>query len=154
MNVRLLTWPVLVALLSLVLCGCPSSGSDSVAVTGTITLNDAPLPRAFITFTPTGETRGLGASGRADQDGKYSLKGPRGTAGVPAGTYKVVISKLVLPDGTDFPDNSPVGPMDAGAAEKLPPHYADAAKTILTATVSAEGGTINFPLNSGESPMP
>jgi hypothetical protein len=142
-------WPVWFAALALCGCGTPQEGPPAVVVTGTVALDGKPLPRAFVRFVPTGATRGLGASGRADFDGRYTLKGPRGSEGVPAGTYKVVVSKLVLPDGKDFPDNSEVSPMNAGAQEKLPPHYADAQRTILTATVPAEGGTIDFPLKSG-----
>jgi hypothetical protein len=68
--------------------------------------------------------------------------------GAPVGSYKVVISKLKRKDGSDFPLDSPEGPMDAGADESLPPIYSDPEKTTLTADVPAGGGTVDFPLKS------
>jgi hypothetical protein len=139
---------------TLLLCvamGC--SGRDPnlpepVPVSGTITIDGQPATNTTISFIPTGATPGTGSGGATDGSGKYSLRTAHNGEGAPAGEYKVVISKLRNKDGSDFPLDSPVAPIDSDAAESLPPEYSDAEKTTLTATVPAGGGTIDFPLKS------
>lgn len=117
-------------------------------VSGTITLDGQPLANTTITFVGIGTTNSTGCGGATDSSGKYTLRTAHNGDGAPLGEYKVVISKLKKPDGSDFPLDSPVGPIDAGADESLPPKYSDAEKTELTATVPAGGGTIDFALKS------
>jgi hypothetical protein len=115
-------------------------------VSGTITLDGKPLSGAGIMFLPRGETRGTGAFGMADANGKYSLKTDHGGAGAPEGEYAVTISKVVNRDGTPYvprPDAA-----EAGERETLPATYSDSMKTILTATIPKGGDTINFELKS------
>jgi hypothetical protein len=127
-------------------CGGESQGPNLVNATGLVSLNGSPLSGAVVTLHPVGTTRGNGASARTDSAGKFELKSPpRGKGAVP-GEYKVVISKLVLPDGTDFPENSPVAPMDSNAKEQLPPEYSDFEQTTLTAKVPEAGGELKFTL--------
>jgi hypothetical protein len=143
-------WLAAPALLT-ALIGCGGGAHDEVSVSGTVTLDGKALPGAALRFVPTGSTRGVGGMGRAGADGKYTLKGMRGAAGILPGTYKVVISKLVMPDGTDFPADSKVGPMDSPAKEQLPATYSDSNQTRLTATVPEGGGVVDFRLKrSGE----
>src|SRR5262245_63676 len=136
-----------VALWAAALAGCGGGGEgDAVAVRGTVTLDGKALPGAVVTFTPTGSTRGVGGRGRTGPDGGYTLQGLRGGSGVPAGTYQVTVSKLMLPDGSDFPENSPVSPIDSRATEQLPAVYSDPNQTALSANVPAGGGAVDFPL--------
>lgn len=144
-----------VGALLLPLLGC-GSGRDAnlpslVPLSGTVTWGGRPLTGAVITFTPVGATRGTGSTGRTSPEGKYTLKARGGGAGAVAGQYKVVISKLVLPDGSDFPADSPVGPMDSPAREVLPSRYSDPERTKLTARVPEGGGTVDFPLEAGKN---
>ena len=132
-------------LLAVGLIGCGGSGpGDAVSVRGTVTLDGKPLRGAVVTFVPTGATPGVGGRARTGADGKYALTGLRGESGVPAGTYRVTVNKLEMPDGTDFPEDAPVAPMDSGAKERLPAHYANPSQSRLTATVPAGGGSIDF----------
>lgn len=121
---------------------------DLVPVSGTITIDGKPATNTTLQFIPLGEV-GTGSGGATDAEGRYQLRTAHDGMGAPVGEYKVVISKLVRSDGSDFPIDSPEGPMDAGADESLPPRYSDAEQTELRATVP-EGGTdqLNFELTT------
>lgn len=141
-----------IGLLLATVTGC--GGRDAnlpplVPVEGTVTLDQKPLSGAMLTFLPTGATRGGGATGYTDQAGNYELQSPDGRAGVPVGEYRVIVTKLVMPDGSDFPVNSEIAPMDSPARQVLPDRYSDDRQTKLTATVPERGDTINFALASG-----
>jgi len=100
-------------------------------------------------FVPQGETKGQGGVGRTDAAGKYELMThDRKFKGVPAGSYRVIINKLVKPDGTDYVPDPNAGPMDTGGfRELLPAAYSDMGLTTLQADVP-EGGKqdLNFKL--------
>ncbi|MCP4592521.1 MAG: DUF4198 domain-containing protein, partial [bacterium] len=120
-----------------------------VPVEGTITLDGKPASGTSVTFLPTGTTRGNGAVGYTDAEGKYKLSDPRdGSEGVPVGEYRVMCNKLVMPDGTDLPMNSDIPPMDSPAREVLPVNYSDMEMSELTFTVPEAGGTADFDLKS------
>jgi hypothetical protein len=144
----------LVGILSILITttsGC--GGRDSrlpqlVPVEGTVTLDGDALSSAMVTFFPTGDTRGRGATGYTNEEGRYELRAPDGHAGVPVGEYRVTIVKLVMPDGSDFPVDSKIAPMDSPARQILPDTYSDDRQTILTASVPEGGKEIDFPLAS------
>ena len=144
-------WIVPVLILA-IFAGCGGDAPPKTAlpktepVTGVVTLDDQPLEGASVTFIPTGTTTGVECVGQTDAAGKYSPKQIRGADGVPAGNYKVVISRQLK-------GGKPVVPGQAAgeggiAVESLPPHYSRAAESKLTATVNAGGGTIDFKLTS------
>jgi hypothetical protein len=132
-------------LLALPLGGCGDAASKLVPVSGSVTMDGKPLPGAVVTFTPTGTTPGVGGSGLTGQDGAFVLaEGRRAARGVPPGDYKVVITRLLKPDGSPVPADAK--PIEAGGNESLPPEYSDPLKTTLKATVRVRGGTFEFPL--------
>lgn len=136
--------------LALAAAGCSKpTGPPLVSVGGTVTLDSKPLSGAQVAFVPTGSTPGQDARGYTDKEGRYKVISRHGT-GAPVGQYRVAISKLVMPDGSDFPLDSDVGPADSPARETLPPRYQDLQQTVLTATVP-EGGTdkLDFALKTG-----
>jgi hypothetical protein len=120
-------------------------------VGGTVTLDGKPLSGAAVTFIPTGSTRGIGANGHTDKAGKYEIVTNRGGKGTPEGTYKVLIAKLVMPDGSDFPVNSNIAPIDSPARQILPAFYSEVHQTVLAATVQEGPNSIDFPLSSKPS---
>jgi hypothetical protein len=138
----------------LVLGGCGKDPNQAALVhfSGKVTLDDLPLAGAQVTFFPVGTTRGSGATGRTDRDGAYQLTASRGGAGVVPGEHRVVISKLVMPDGSDFPADSKLPPIESPARETLLPEYSDPQRTTLTATVPAGGGAKDFPLKTPKKP--
>ncbi len=122
----------------------------SVVVTGLVTLDGKPLDRATIIFVPlAGAAQGNGGSGITDSAGKYelsSLVGEKAVVGTPPGKYKVMVTKMVKPDGTVADAQEP--PMMSAARETIPLQYSDFAVTKLSETVSSSGGTFNFDLKS------
>jgi hypothetical protein len=119
---------------------------DLVKVTGTVKLDDKPLAGATVTFIPTGTTKGLGASGKSDGSGAYSLTTPMGHEGVLPGEYKVIVSKLVDKSGKDV-DTSDIR-QAANAQQAVPMIYTGLSTTPVKLTVPAGGGTLDIPLKS------
>ena len=135
--------------LGLVGCGPSDDGPKLVPVSGTVTLNGQPLSSAHVTFLPTGETRGTGADGRTDAGGVFHLKARHRGPGAVAGTYKVVISKMVKTDGSDITPEDATPPVLSGAKEVLPAKYSSHAAATLTATVPEEGsGDLKFDIKT------
>jgi hypothetical protein len=140
-------------LLCLLLGGCSSGppGPKLVPASGTVTLDDKPLGNADVMFIAEDQTRGQGGVARTDESGKFELLTvDRKHKGAAAGSYKVIVSKLVTPDGRDFTPDPNAGPMDTGGfKELLPEVYTDQLKTTLTADIPDSGtSTLEFKLKS------
>jgi hypothetical protein len=134
---------VLVALFA----GCSKTDPSLVTVSGRVTFNDQPLANAMVTFIPKDGTSGFGGVGKTDAAGKYKLRGSRDdAAGIPPGEYRVVISKRLMPDGSEVPADDKTPPMNSPAKESLPAAYSSMAASTLSATVRAGGGPIDFGL--------
>jgi hypothetical protein len=127
------------------MAGCGVS-SDRVAVTGTVTLDGKAVPDAMVTFHPEGTTGGLGGSGKTGPDGKYTLTSAQGGKGVLPGGYKVVVNRLLRPDGSPPDPNTP--PIESDGRETLPAIYSNRDSTTLTATVSKDANVHDFALQT------
>jgi len=128
-------------------CGKSPPGyvADLVAVSGTVTLNKQPLEGAIVTFVAqTGPSRSSAAT--TDELGNYSMTTSSAGEGVLPGSYAVVISKHVMPDGSPVPADVP--PMDVGAEEQLADRYSSFAAPTLSAEVGDGGGTFAFDLQA------
>ena len=137
--------------LAFTVVGCGGSASDQpklMPVRGMVVLDGKPLSGAVVAFDPTGSTHGTGAYGHTDKAGKYELATRSGGKGSPVGDYRVVVTKLVMPDGSDFPANSKVAPIDSLAKQILPARYGMIGQTMLRATVRDGANTIDFPLSA------
>ena len=115
---------------------------------GVVTLDGQPLEEAYVQFHPVGTTRGTGAASNTDAEGRYELIAPDRSKGAPIGEYRVVISKLILPDGTPFKAEDGAGPMDSPGREMLPARFSDYEQSVLTVMVPEGGGKIDLPLVS------
>ena len=78
-------------------------------VEGVVTLDGAPLPAATIIFhavkSPENQAGGLReASAMTDKDGKFRLE-TRSKKGALEGSYKITVSRRVLPPGVKPPEN-------------------------------------------------
>ncbi|MBN9518824.1 carboxypeptidase regulatory-like domain-containing protein [bacterium] len=135
---------LLLLLLPLGLAGCGGAdGGPKTAVSGKVTLKGKPVSGAVVQFVPT--AKGEAASARTDGDGKYQLVASKGGTGVAPGDYKVVISKVVGPDGKELPPD--VSPFSGGGKETLPAMYSNPGDTILVAKVpDAPTASVDFPL--------
>lgn len=76
-------------LFTAILAGC-GGNSDLGYVTGTITLDDKPLPNAFVTFIS--KSGGTTSFGRTDQNGEYEMMFSDDEMGSWIGTNRVEIS--------------------------------------------------------------
>jgi len=132
------------------LSGCSTDTKQNsaklVPVSGTVTLDGQPLAGASVRFNPDQKTKGLAAYGVTDQDGKFELKDRGDRKGAPVGHFRVVITKLAMPDGSPIPKD--MDAITAGATEQLPANYSDPTKTELTADVPEGGKTFEFKLVS------
>jgi len=124
--------------------GCSSStGPPLIPVSGTVTTTGGPLAGADLMFLPA-DADGNGGTAKTDDKGQFTVTYIRGGDGIPAGEYRVVISKRVMPDGSAPPPD--VEPMDSPATETLPPRYSSQRETSLTATVTSGGEPLEFTL--------
>lgn len=91
-----MTKRILCVLLAASLVGCRSS---ETSLTGTVTINDQPLRRGYVTFFPVEGTKG--ASGATVNDGQFTLKR------IPPGRWKALVSETpdvsVVQNGIDPP---------------------------------------------------
>jgi hypothetical protein len=134
----------------------PEVYSKLARVAGTVTLNGTPLRGAAITFTPVGQQGVRPAYGLTDDAGKYELITPvhglaaDQTRGAVPGQYQVMISKLLMPNGSDVPKDQHSESMRLGAKESLPAIYSDQQRTTLKAEVvsTPEPKAIDFSLKS------
>jgi len=133
------------SLLVLILAGCSKSvnAPPAVAVTGSVTLKGKPVSHAIVQFIPTSDG-GQTGSAMTDDAGNYQLMSNKGQQGVPAGEYKVVITKKLGPDGKELPEGT--SPFSGGGKETMPNFYSSSEDTILSAKVSPGSATVDFSL--------
>jgi hypothetical protein len=100
--------------------GCSSSSEPKfkvIEVKGKVTKGGQAFPDAQVSLMPTGQIAPNfpGAGGKTDAEGNFEVM--TGTQkGVPAGTYTVVVNKVVGADGKPLSTDSSTG-MDAGMAQ-------------------------------------
>jgi hypothetical protein len=130
-------------------CGCARSDRlPLIPVGGVVTLDGKPLGGAAIGFAPIGTTPGNGASGRTDKDGKYELTASYRGKGVPPGEYRVVVTKLVMPDGSEVAVGPSLIPLEARGKQIVPARYSNLMRTELKATVHNGDNRFDFTLSS------
>lgn len=115
-------------------------------VTGKVTLDGKPAEGVAVTFFPIGNNTGNPASGSTDASGSFTLTYRSGTAGIPAGDYVALFSKLTKPDGSPIPAGMTAA--DAMAVEQLPERYRATDNTQNMITVPKGGKTFDFNLTS------
>lgn len=123
-----------------VFSGCGSGDNFNVAknVSGIVTLNGKPLPKASVTFVPAATkdnpNAGPTAQGITDNEGRFKLNVDPTTSGSVVGNCRVYITTLISEPGAD--DRDAGGP-SAKMQDKLPAKYN--MKTELTFDVPPEG---------------
>lgn len=111
-------------------------------VTGVVSLDGRPLPRAAVSFVPY--ERGNGSYGTTDEGGRYTLQYAVNHPGAVVGRHRVEIR--TGSEGRDKDGNFVETP------ETLPAKYH--AKSELLATVAAGPNEISFELTSRPAPKP
>ena len=139
-------WQSILVLCALVIvcvmpCGCSSDGLPLAEVSGTVTLDDKPVPNALVTFNPAAEG-GSYSLGKTDDQGNYRLEFTQDKSGALVGEHIVEITtKRISPD--EMPDTG-----EAVATEfvAIPPKYRKLGE--LKATVGTTHNDIDFELTS------
>lgn len=127
------------------LTGCNPTGPVQTPVSGIVTLESVPLTGARVQFIPQGDTLGHGGSGITSDDGRYEIVVHRTKSkGLVPGEYKVVVTRLLLADGTPLPPNVPQE--GSGARESIPEPYCRRDLSPLTVTVGADARSFDFSL--------
>ena len=115
--------------------GCSSNPYEKLLpASGMITLDGAPLAGATVAFIPEKSNQKQPSYGYTDEAGKYVLKTPEGFEGVSPGEFRIVVSKIVMPDGTPVPPGSQTG--GAEGNESIPQPHCDPRATKNVAIVS------------------
>jgi hypothetical protein len=131
------SWLVLV--LGIGILGC---GTGRHVVKGRVTLDGQPVAEAAVMFVPA---KGAPGQAQTDDDGNYILTCAN-EPGIPAGNYKVCISKFVV-QSNKTPAADDLSPGKLGNVKHVvPERYGMPEKSGLTATVP--GGTYDFALSS------
>lgn len=128
--------------------GCSGSGYEGPALVkakGQVLQQSNPLAGASLQFVPTGGTAGPGSYAVTDADGNFEVRTGNNQVGAPPGTYKVVISKLVLADGSPIPPDAP-SIADLDTKDLVPPDHRDPDTTPVTVTIP-EDGTESLKIN-------
>lgn len=132
----------LVALIACTSLGCGQEQvehpiPDLVPVKGTLVINGHPEPGVVVTLMPQGSTPGQSAFGITDENGAFECQYAMGGDGCPQGTYAVLCSKLVTPDGQPIPEGSNAA--DVMAEDKIPMKYRSLERPFQTVEVSSAG---------------
>jgi hypothetical protein len=89
--------------------GCGGGSDFAVApVSGQVTLNGEPLPKAIVTFVPTeGGAERPSSVGETDSQGNFTLWTTTGEVGAIPGTHKVMIALAsdMAAEGQSLPDD-------------------------------------------------
>lgn len=129
-----------------IMCGCgesPPPGPQLLEVNGAVMMKNDPIPHADIYFMPIDNTEGVGGLARSDDTGKFQVMYSRGGSGLPAGTYRVAVSRRVMPDGSPVPPGDDTPEIESPAKETLPPKYSDLNRSQLTVVVQ-EGSPVEI----------
>lgn len=155
----------LIGMAILVAAGCsdgasgpkmPTFEGEVIAVAGIVTLDGTPIEDAAVTFTYDGQAPPgfINGTGKTDSTGKYALQSGN-KMGVPAGRYKVTVSKLATKDGKPFSEDAAAGldfeqaRMSGVIRESLPARFSDMMATKLSATItSGQKDAVNFDLKT------
>jgi hypothetical protein len=120
------------------LTGC--GGPYDASVQGIITLNNSPLPRGTVKFTP--EQTGPSGYGLIDNSGSYLIMTGR-EEGLPSGPYVVT----VVANEPSTPNSDPSLPPRPGKP-LTPPWYRDQSHSPLRYSVEPGNNEINLELTS------
>ncbi len=122
------------------LMGCSNTRSDLARVSGVVTLDGQPLPRATVVFQP--EANGPASFGITDETGRYTMMYNAGVLGAVAGRHKVKITTFQEGDRDADP---PI----KKSPEILPDRYHGASE-LTAEVVASKDNQIDFSLTANE----
>ncbi len=121
-------------------------GDHEGHITGTVTLENKPLPGAQVVFLGEDEKNRAPIVSQTDDQGQYRLIGNKGR-GIPVGKYKVVVTKQALPDGS-VPQGERLEQARSQGLLKnfVPKIYEDRSTTLLSFDIQAGAQTVDLKL--------
>ncbi|WP_339730831.1 carboxypeptidase regulatory-like domain-containing protein [uncultured Gimesia sp.] len=132
------------------LVGCGGAAVENTLevypVSGMVLVDGKALPAVSVTFFPEKATKGNGGFGATDESGNFTLKDRDQREGVSEGTYRVLFTRLVKPDGSPIGNDQMAA--DVGAVNQLPEIYNDLSQSPVTATVGKTNEPFKFELKS------
>lgn len=136
----------LLALINLVgLSGCGTVAPEPVPVSGSVFLNDVPLPFARVVFHPQ-ELTGRTGVAVTDIRGRFEII-QDDIMGLPPGQYSVTVSYYLNSTGKPSRPDATVDFTQSGWKQMLPPNYNDLESTELTALISDPEAQISNTFN-------
>lgn len=133
-------WLVLLSVAFLpVMTGCnPDEFGELVPAGGVVTLDGKPVAGVAISAIPQEGVKGRGGYGVTDSDGAFSLQVDTDAPGLPAGTYRLLLQKYAMPDGSPIPENASAA--DTNIANVLPPVYSSDERSPVYVTFPTPDG--------------
>ena len=132
---------LVLSVLLLCFCGCPSPSGNIGWVDGVVTLDGDPVEGATVRFFPES---GRASSGKTDTNGYYELRYTRSEMGAIIGKHKVTVSQEAGLTG----DYGKKEEKEEVERTPVPRKYSDRKKTKLSETVESGSNTINLKLTS------
>lgn len=120
--------------------GCGRGSDGRVPVSGTVTLDGAPMESGSVIFYTGAGSAGVGTI----QGGNFTVSEAGSSAGVQPGSYKVAIESWETAPGEVNAD----GEIAAEGKSRIPEKYNSAETSGLTAEVKAGAEPITFALTS------
>ena len=114
---------VAAAFVAVAVAGCGQS--ETVPVTGTVTMNGQPGTEAEVIFTPS---KGRVASGTTDAAGRFSLSTNKPGDGAVPGDHKVTVVEY-------YPPGKPPPMTSGGPPSRFPQKYAESSQSPFQAKV-------------------
>jgi hypothetical protein len=146
---KMFHWKLFIGCLFVCCIGCSGDGLNRASVEGTVTLDNKPLEKGFISWFPLNRE---GPTVGADiQNGNYKLNRKNGPV---VGEYRIEIKGQPVPTGKKQPSVMNPAVMEDVLADPVPIKYqsnnvmGQTAEPVLKATVSAGKNVVDFPLNS------
>lgn len=127
-------------------CGSGKSNIALVTVSGTAMLDGQPLADAAIVFIPLKSQQPQPSWGHTDADGHYELKTSDGKDGAAIGPYRIVVSKMVMQDGSPIPAGSQTGGADG--KELIPYPHSDPRQSAHLVEVTKDGDAFEVVITS------
>src|SRR3954447_1524828 len=130
--IRLMRIPCAMAIFitaSLMLSGCGGDPLGRHAISGTVTVDGAPLEKGNIAFMPVEKSSTSG--GTVIEGGKYSIKQDKG---LPVGKYRVTITAPVPGPGGRAKANAPPGEPIPPPQEMIAPEWNEKSEKTIEVT--------------------
>ena len=131
-----------------VVVGCGGHGLETERVTGTVTLDGAPLTQGTVSFTPE---KGRGATGQIASDGSFTLTPYKKGDGAVLGPHKVAVIAIDRSGAKTDPGGKES--VDLNIKWLIPQRYGNPGTSGLTFEVKPDTKNVaNFELTSNGGP--